>query len=360
MARRLKRLKNTLKSVGKAPGSLIYIGETVTPVSDVTITINEYNQQTLKSYQAKTVEECLTCRLSSFNSWINIDGVHNVEIIKTLGEQFGLHQLTLEDILNTEIRPKIEVFESYILIIVKMLRYNNLNKEIEAEQVSLVLGDNYVLSFQENREGDVFDNIRLRIANPNGRHRKSGPDYLLYSLLDAVVDHYFIVLERIGEKLEDLEEDITGSPSQQLLSNLYALKQDLVFMRRSVWPLREIISGLEREETVLIKKEIRKYIRDIYDHTIQVIDTTESFRDSTGSLLDLYLSSMSNRTNDVMKVLTMISTIFMPLTFIAGVYGMNFENMPELRWEYGYFVTLGVMAISIILMLMWFRRKKWL
>jgi magnesium transporter len=355
-----KKLKNTLKSVGKAPGSLIYIGDTITPVSDVTISITEYDPQTLKSYQAKTVEECVTCKFSNSNSWINVDGVHNVEIIKTLGEQFGLHQLTLEDILNTEIRPKIEVFENYMLIIVKMLRYNNSSKEIEAEQVSMILGDNYVLSFQENRQGDVFDGIRMRIANPHGRHRRSGPDYLLYSLLDAVVDHYFVVLERIGEKLEDLEAEITGSPSEHLLKNLYALKQDLVFMRRSVWPLREIVSGLEREETVLIKKEIRKYIRDIYDHTIQVIDTTESFRDSSGSLLDLYLSSVSNRTNDVMKVLTMISTIFMPLTFIAGVYGMNFEHMPELQWRYGYFIILGLMAISIILMLMWFRRKKWL
>jgi magnesium transporter len=200
----------------------------------------------------------------------------------------------------------------------------------------------------------------MRISNPNGRHRRSGPDYLLYSLLDAVVDHYFIVLERMGEKLEDLEAEITGTPSEHLLKNLYALKQELVFMRKSVWPLREIVSGLEREETVLIKKEIRKYIRDIYDHTIQVIDTTESFRDSTGSLLDLYLSTVSNRTNDVMKVLTMISTIFMPLTFIAGVYGMNFEHMPELGWRYGYFVVLGLMIISIIIMLMWFRRKKWL
>jgi magnesium transporter len=247
-----------------------------------------------------------------------------------------------------------------MVIIVKMLRYNSLKREVEAEQVSMVLGDNYVLSFQENRQGDVFDTIRLRIANPKGRHRRSGPDYLLYSLMDAIVDHYFVVLERIGEKLEDLEAEITSSPSQQLLRNLYALKQEMVFMRRSVWPLREIVSSLEREETALIKKEIRKYIRDIYDHTIQVIDTTESFRDSTGSLLDLYLSSVSNRTSDVMKVLTMISTIFMPLTFIAGVYGMNFENMPELRWKYGYFIVLGLMVIIIVMMLLWFRRKKWL
>lgn len=351
-------LKNTLKSVGKAPGSLIYIGET--PVNDVIITITEYDQHTLKSHQARTVEECVTCKFSDYKSWINVDGVHNVEIIKSLGEQFGLHTLTLEDILNTEIRPKIESFEGYLLVIVKMLRYNNLTKQVEAEQVSLILGNNYVLSFQENREGDVFDNIRLRIANPNGRHRKLGSDYLLYSLLDAIVDHYFIVLEKIGEKLEDLEQEITGSPSQDLLKNLYALKQELVFMRKSVWPLREIISSLEREETLLVKKEIRKYIRDIYDHTIQVIDTTEAFRDSMGSLLDLYLSSVSNRTNDVMKVLTMISTIFMPLTFIAGVYGMNFENMPELKWKYGYFIILGLMLISIIIMLLWFRRKKWL
>jgi magnesium transporter len=353
-----KRSKNIIKSVGQSPGALIYTGDK--PLTDIIITIIEYNAKDYKKSVATTLEECLACKFSRDISWINIDGVHNIEIIKTLGEQFELHPLLLEDVLDTQIRPKIEFFDKYIFVVLKMLQYNKTTLELEAEQVSMILGDTYVISLQEDREGDVFNPIRSRLEASSGRTRRSYSDFLLYSLIDTIVDNYFLVLEKIGERVENLEDEITNSPSETTLKTLYKLKQDLIFIRKSVWPLREVVSSLEREESPLIHKDTRKYIRDVYDHTIQVIDTTESYRDSMGSLLDIYLSSISNRTNDVVKVLTIISTIFMPLTFIAGVYGMNFDFMPELRWKYSYFVVMGVMLISAIAMLLWFRRKKWI
>jgi magnesium transporter len=353
-----KRSKSIIKSVGQAPGTLIYTGDK--PLTDVTITITEYNAKEVRKNIAKTLEECLACKVSREISWINIDGVHNVDIIKKLGEQYDLHPLLLEDVLDTQIRPKIEFFDKYVFVVLKMLRYNKTTLEVEAEQVSFVMGDTYVISLQEDREGDVFDPIRTRLETTGGRIRRSDADFLLYSLIDMVIDNYFLVLEKIGERVEALEDEITSHPSESPLKTLYKLKQELIFIRKSVWPLREVISSMEREETPLIHKETRKYIRDAYDHTIQVIDTTESYRDSMGSLLDIYLTSISNRTNDVVKVLTIISTIFMPLTFIAGVYGMNFDFMPELRWKYSYFVVLGIMLLSALAMLMWFRKKKWI
>jgi magnesium transporter len=351
-------LKNIARSVGRAPGSLIYIGDT--PDSNVSVSIIEYNRDELKQYEAKTVAECLAGNESSHIRWINLDGVHNVEIIQALGEQYGLHPLVLEDVLNTELRPKIEFFDTYVFVLLKMLAYNEQSGEIEAEQVSLILGNGYVISLQEGHQGDVFDPVRNRLKTPAGKLRKSGADFLLYSLVDTVVDHCFLLLEKIGERQEALEDAITRNPTQRTLKSLYDLRQDLIFLRRHVWPLREVVSGLEREETPLIRKETRKYIRDIYDHTIQVIDTTESYRETLASLLDIYLSSISNKTNDVMKVLTIISTIFMPLTFIVGIYGMNFDNMPELRTRYGYFVVLGVMGLISLMMILFFKRKRWL
>ncbi len=266
----------------------------------------------------------------------------------------------LEDILNTELRPKIEFFEGYVFVLLKMLSYNQVTNEVETEQVSMVMGPYYVVSFQEERIGDVFDPIRNRLRAQGGKIRRASADFLLYSLVDMVVDNYFIVLEKVGERVEQLEEGITQNPVRENLKALYELKREVIYMRKAIWPLREIINGLLKEETNLIRKDTHKYIRDVYDHTIQIIDTTESYRDLMASLLDLYLSGISNKTNETMKVLTIISTIFMPLTFIAGIYGMNFENMPELRTKYGYFVVMGVMAIAASVMLYWFRRKRWI
>jgi magnesium transporter len=232
-------------------------------------------------------------------------------------------------------------------------------KEVRSEQVSLILGPNFVISFEED-EGDVFDAVRERIRAGKGRIRKLGPDYLAYSLLDAVVDNYFIVLEKLGEDVEDVEEELIRSPDRETVHEIHALKREMIYLRKSVWPLREVISGLERTESELIKDSTGIFLRDVYDHTIQVIDTVETYRDMLSGMLDIYLSSLSNRMNEVMKVLTIIATIFIPLTFIAGVYGMNFKFMPELEWRWGYFVVLGVMAVIGVLMVILFKRRRWL
>jgi magnesium transporter len=240
-----------------------------------------------------------------------------------------------------------------------MIYFDSKTKDIQAEQVSLVLGDNYCLTFQE-QEGDIFDPIRDRLKNNKGRVRKSGVDYLIYSLIDAVVDNYFVILERLGDHIEGMETELITEPDTKTLSTIYSLKRDAVFLRRSVWPLREVVSALERNDSKIIKKTTLVYLRDVYDHTIQVIDTIETFRDMLSGMLDIYLSSVSNRMNEVMKVLTIIATIFIPLTFIAGIYGMNFKNMPELNSPLGYPVVLGLMGIIFIGMIIYFKKKKWI
>jgi len=352
-----QKLHTDTQSVGTAPGTLLYVGDKT--VQDVEVSIYTYNQAHFHTAKATHLEECFPHTDSSVIKWVDLDGIQNVEILKKLGDAYGLHNLVMEDILNTEIRPKIEFFEGYVFVVSKMLSYNTARQEVDIEQVSFVLGHHYVLSLQET-PGDVFDPIRERIRSNGSRIRRGGPDFLLYSLLDIIIDNYFVVLEKIGEQLEDLEEEISRSPTRRNLVTLYRLKRELIFVRRAIWPMREIINTLQHDESEMIAEESLKYLRDAYDHTIQVIDTVESYRDITSGLLDIYLSGMSNKTNDTMKVLTIISTIFMPLTFIAGVYGMNFDNMPELHLRYGYFWTLGIMFVICLIMVIWFRRKGWL
>jgi magnesium transporter len=241
-----------------------------------------------------------------------------------------------------------------------MLHYLDQSGEIEAEQVSLILGQNFLFSFQEGKKGDLFDPIRERIRNGKGRIRKMGADYLAYALIDAVVDHYFIILEKLGERIEVLEEALVAQPTTRTLHEIHNLKREMIFLRKAIWPLREVINSLARGESSLIQESTRVYLRDVYDHTIQVIDTIETFRDMVSGMLDIYLSSVSNRLNSVMKVLTIIATVFMPLTFLAGVYGMNFKHMPELEWRWGYPVIWAVMIAIGVFMLIYFRKKKWL
>jgi magnesium transporter len=240
-----------------------------------------------------------------------------------------------------------------------MLYYDQREQEIEAEQVSLILGSNFVISFQE-REGDVFTVIRDRIRTGKGRIRKAGADYLAYSLVDAIVDYYFVILEKLGEKIEGIEEELVTNPTPETLQTIHHLKRELIFLRKSVWPLREVISVLERGESALIQESTGIYLRDLYDHTIQVIDSIETFRDMVAGMLDIYLSSVSNKLNEVMKVLTIIATIFIPVTFIVGIYGMNFQYMPELGWRWGYPVVWLVIVVVVIAMVFYFRRKKWI
>jgi len=350
-------IKKRSEKAGLPPGTLIHIGEVKT--EKVRITILDYDEAQLEEKQAKTIEECFPFKDKPTVTWINIDGLHQVDIIEKLGSHFGLHPLLLEDILNTEQRPKMEDFGDYIFVVLKMLYHVEEKDEIEAEQVSLIFGSNFVISFQEH-EVDVFDPVRDRIRKKKGRVRKAGADYLAYALLDAIVDNYFIILENVGEKIEDTEQQLATNPTPETLQLIRELKKGMIFLRKSIWPIREVVSGLERGESSLIHESTGAYLRDVYDHTIQIIDTVESYRDMISGMLDIYLSSISNKMNEVMKVLTIFASIFIPLTFVAGLYGMNFEFMPELKWPWGYFAALGFMASIGISLVVYFRRKRWL
>ena len=345
------------RKAGLPPGSLIHIGDKKTERTKITII--DYDAEAFQEKEAQSMEECCALKDTSTVTWINIDGVHDGQLISDLGSRFGVHPLILEDVMNTAQRPKMEDMGGYIYIIVRMLDLVNKRKEVRSEQVSLILGPNFVMSFQES-EGDVFDAVRERIRSGKGRIRKQGPDYLAYALIDAIVDNYFIVLEKLGENVEDIEEELTGNPDRETLHEIHTLKREMIYLRKSVWPLREVISGLQRTESDLIKDSTEIFLRDVYDHTVQVIDTIETYRDMVSGMLDIYLSSVSNRMNEVMKVLTIIATIFIPLTFLAGIYGMNFKFMPELEWHWGYFLILGVMLVVGIFMVILFKRKRWL
>jgi len=345
------------KKAGLPPGTLVHVGEK--KVESVRITLMDYDEQHFEEKQLDTIEQCFPFKQTPTVTWINIDGLHEVEVFEKLGKVFDLHPLILEDILSTGQRPKFEDFEKYLFVVLKMLRYNEEDRAVETEQVSLVLGPNFVFSFQE-RVGDVFEYVRDRIRNSKGRIRKMGADYLAYSLIDAMVDSYFGILEKIGDKIELLEDELVTDPDEKTLMQIYALKREMISLRRSIWPLRELVNGVQRSESDLLSEPTDIYLRDVYDHTIQIIDTIESFRDIVSGMLDTYLSSISNRMNAVMKVLTIIATLFIPLTFIAGIYGMNFETMPELKWRYGYAAVWAVMLAVTVAMLAYFRRKKWI
>jgi magnesium transporter len=265
----------------------------------------------------------------------------------------------MEDVLNTEQRPKLEDYEGYLFVVLKRLGFDRREGRVSESQVSIVLGAGFVLSFQESG-GPLFEPVRQRIRGTRGRLRKLGPDFLLHALIDCVVDEYFGVLEQVGEEIERLEEQILDRPSPVAMRTLHRLKRELIALRRSVWPLREVIGGLDRSDSTLLSPGVELYLRDVYDHTIHVIDTVESYRDTLSGLLDVYLSSLSNRMNEIMKLLTIISTIFIPLTFIAGVYGMNFRHMPELEWRWGYFAVLGGMLAVALALVVFFRRRRWL
>ena len=345
------------KKAGLPPGTLIHTGRK--KVDSVRITVIDYDEHVFNEKQVTTVAECFPFKATQTVTWINIDGLHDVSVIEEIGQAFDLHPLILEDILNTGQRPKFEDYDGHLFIVLRMLTCSDVNLAIDSEQVSLVFGPNVVISFQE-RVGDVFDPIRDRIRNAKGRIRKMGADYLAYSLLDAIVDSYFAILEATGERIETLEEELISEPGEKTLRQIHGLKREMIELRRSIWPLRELINGLQRSESPLIAETTSVYLRDVYDHTIQIIDAIESFRDMVSGMLDIYLSSLSNRMNAVMKVLTIIATMFIPLTFIAGIYGMNFPNMPEMKWPYSYAAVWVVMIAMTVGMLIYFRKKKWL
>ncbi|MFC1494731.1 magnesium/cobalt transporter CorA [Thermodesulfobacteriota bacterium] len=354
---RLFNKKKISKKAGLPPGTLVHVGEK--KLENVRIRLTDYNEEEIDERELKSIDECFPYREKPGVTWVNIDGLHDLEVINSIGKQFNLHPLVLEDIVNTEQRPKMDDMDDYLFVVAKMIYYNAEDDNIKFEQISLILWKNFVLSFQEDM-GDVFDPVRDRLRKGKGRIRKMGPDYLLYALLDALVDSYYSALEKIGERVEGLEGDLVANPDPEILQVIHHLKRELVFLRRSIWPLREVVGRLERAESQLIDEKVVIFYRDVYDHTVQVIDTIETCRDIVSGMMDLFLSSVSNRMNEVMKILTVIATIFIPLTFIAGIYGMNFEFMPELKWHWGYPVALLSMVIIGILMLFWFKKKRML
>jgi magnesium transporter len=359
----VKFFKKVSNKAGLVPGAPVFVGEK--KVEEVSMTIIDYDKDTFEVKVSDKVEDCLPYKDKPTITWINISGLHEVSVVEKLGNCFGLHPLVIEDILNTEQQPKMDVFDDHIFIVIKIHLYNSEIRQVISEQVSVIFGKNFVLTFQE-KEGDVFEPVRNRLKHNKGRIRKEGADYLMHALIDGVVDNYFKVLEGIGEEIEDMEEELITNPVPETLQKIHGLKREMIMLRKSVWPLREIISGLAREETSLIKKTTKIYIRDLYDHTIQVIDTVETYRDIISGMLDVYLSSISNRMNEIMKVLTIFAVLFIPLTFIAGIYGMNFNpeksplNMPELNWYFGYPLAIGLMVSTGIVMLIYFKRKKWI
>lgn len=354
-----KRYKIQNKNLGTSPGTLTYIGKEVN--FDTKIIWTSYNFEKYEVNEVSDIEHFNVELTEEETYWMNVDGIHEPQMIASIGDLFDLHPLMLEDILNTQQKPKFEYYnEEQLFVTFKMIEYNPYTREAEIEHLSLVLGEGYLISFQEERSKDIFEPILLRIKVSAGKTRKNGADYLLYSLIDLVVDNYYSVLDKFSENMEQLEEDIIKNPNPKSLNELYSLKRELTLIRKAIFPLREMLASLIREEAPLITSNTSLYLRDALDHVMQVIETIDSYRDLGASLMDLYLSQVSNKMNNVMKVLTVISVIFMPLTFVAGIYGMNFDNMPELHWKYGYYAIWLIMIFLVITMLFWFKRKNWL
>lgn len=351
----MKLVQKRSRKTGLPPGTLVHIGERKS--EKVTVTVFRYSEADCEELQPEQVDG-LSRPVDESVIWINVGGVHQVEVVETLGKQFSLHPLMLEDVANTDQRPKLDDYETYFFLVMKMLSLTNRN-EIAVEQVSLVLGRNYVLSFQENGT-DVFQPVRERLRGGKGRLRQSGADYLLYALVDAIVDQYFAVLESLGEKIEALQQTVVDDPRPETLNDIHALKRQLLFLRRAVWPLRDVMNNLSRSNCPFLQEPTKVFFRDVYDHVVQIVDTIETLREMVSASLDIYLSSVSYRLNAVMRVLTVITTIFMPLSFIASIYGMNFEHMPELQSRWGYPLVLAVMTAVGVGMLLLFKKKRWL
>jgi len=342
---------------GLPPGTIVHVGPRRTDKK--TIELIQYDNRTLTEEQSDEPGEILQKVDKKKVNWINIDGLHNVELIKEVGNHFKLNTLILEDIVNAEQRPKLEEYEDGILFF-PMKALNTLRGDnIEYEQISFVLGDHFMLSFQE-KEGDLFDGLRTRIENPANRLRSKAPDYLFYRLIDTVVDNYYVVMEYLGEHIEAIEEEVYMNPSSKTIGKIQDIKKELIYLRKALYPTREALSRLIKEDYKFIDADNLSFLNDVYDHIVQLIEIFETYRDLVSNLMDMYMSTISNKMNEIMKVLTIISTIFIPLSFIAGVYGMNFQHMPELDWRFGYFATLGFMMLVLIGMLLYFRSKKWL
>lgn len=351
-------LHRRVRKRGMPPGTVTYVGRKQNAA--VALEAIRVDETGVRQTYPAGAEECAQYVDAPGLTWINMDGLHDPDCVTRLGELFHLHPLVLEDIVHTGQRPKLDELGDALFLVLKMLRYDEESQTVSDEQVCFVLKENVLLTFQEKGNGDVFGEVRKRLLAGAGKLCKSGPDYLMYGLIDALVDNYFVVLERMGEDIEEVEEALLASPTPGELETIHGLRREALFLRRFIWPLREVLARLEKGGSPLIQDSTIVYLRDLYDHTIQVMDTVETFRDMLSGMLELYLSNVSLKLNETMKVLTMISTIFIPLSFLASLYGMNFKHMPELETQYGYFVVLGVMASTVTGMVLFFRRKGWL
>jgi magnesium transporter len=350
------KLQKRSQKTGLAPGSLIHVGNRYTEKSKITLI--RYDETFFEEKEISSIKDFHIEKDNKIITWLNIDGLQDIKLFEDIGALFNLHPLVLEDILNTDQRPKMEDYGDYIYLVLRNF-HGQENGDLLSNQVSIILGKSFIFSFQEKESG-LFDSIKDKMSKNKGRIRKEGTDYLTHAIIDNIVDNYFIVLENLEEKIEYLEDDLVKKATTSTLDTIHILKRELILLRKSLWPLREAVSSLERSDSPLINKSTVVYFKDIYDHTIAIIDTVETFRDMLSGMLDIYLSTISNRLNEVMKVLTIIATIFMPLTFIAGVYGMNFKYMPELEFHWGYFCILGIMLVIALLMVRYFKKKKWI
>ncbi|MEO8474343.1 MAG: magnesium/cobalt transporter CorA [Chryseolinea sp.] len=330
--------------------------ETSAPAASHILELISYNREKYVKYENMDPDTMFSKMEPDMVNWVNLDGLNNQDIIEKLQSQFCLHSLLIDDVLADQ-RPKAEEYEGYLFFTMKML-YRIEGMKIDYEQISFVLSDNFLVSFQE-KEGDLFDGFRDRIRLDLGRVRKKKGDYLLYRLIDIITDSYYTVLDKVGDAIEEIEENVYENPSDKTFLEIQQLKKELIYLRKALYPLREAVGKIVKGETEYIQEDNIRYYSDVYDHVAHIIDSLETYKDLTSSLLDIHINAMNTKMNEVMKVLTVISTIFMPLTFIVGVYGMNFDNMPELRWHYGYYAVWGVMAVIFVAMLMFFRRKKW-
>ena len=343
------------RKTGQTPGTVTFTGSR--KVDSTTLDVIRYEGDHLAQVAGAGLDEALAAVEPGGVTWLNVNGLHDTVVLEKIGKRFGLHPLTVEDIASVGQRPKLESFDDYLFIVVRMLSLEG--GHLEDEQISMVLSQDTVITFQE-RPGDILEPLRERIRKGKGRIRGMGADYLAYALLDIVVDHYFVVLEASSAQIDEIEAEVYADPRPEVMERISALKQDALHMRKAVWPVRDLMSALLREESALFTRQTQTFLRDAYDHVVQAIDALETLRETVGSLQDSYLSSLSFRMNEVMQVLTIIATIFIPLTFVAGVYGMNFEYMPELSWRWSYPVLWLLMILMTAGMVWWFRRKNWL
>lgn len=351
------RKKRIAKTIGKAPGTGGYVGSKNRETTDIEII--DYSKENFATLHTQEVEDAFKFKTTDQVTWINVNGLNMIDEIGKLGQYYGLHPLAMEDVLNTDHRPKVDEYDDYLFVVLKMLYFNK-DGQFVIEHISMVVGDTYVLTFQELDE-DIFHFIRDRIAKPDSKIRSSKADYLAFAIIDTIVDNYFAVVEEFGDRIEEMEDQLFDqAPIDSSPKDIQELKKEILRIRRNVFPLREVISRLEKTEHRVIDDKTRDYFRDVYDHIIQINENIEIYRDMVWGLMDMYMTTVSNKMNNIMKVLTIIATIFIPLTFVVGVYGMNFDHMPELHYRYSYYIIWGIMISLFLAMLYFFRKRGWL